>query len=140
MRGDAPAQGLTDFAQGVVEVVGPDLDMALAFYERLGFTLMRRTGGFAVVQWHGGPRLLLAEHPDAPADARWSSLRLITEDVDALHATFVARGIAVVHPLGDRAYGLREFVVRDPNGFDLRFAQPLAARSSPRPDAPAARP
>ncbi|MFT4249669.1 MAG: VOC family protein [Pseudomonas sp.] len=124
MSGDAPAQGLTDFAQGVVEVVGPDLDISLAFYEHLGFTLVRRTEGFAVVQWHG-QRLFLAENPEAPTAARWSSLRLMTDDVDALHTAFVARGIPVVHALGDRAHGLREFVVRDPNGFDLRFAQPL---------------
>ncbi|MFT4197159.1 MAG: VOC family protein [Pseudoxanthomonas sp.] len=124
MPGDAPAQGLTDFAQGVVEVVGPDLERSLAFYQRLGFTLVRRTGGFAVVQWRG-QRLFLAENTDAPTSARWSSLRLLVDDVDALHAAFVAAGIRVVHGLGDRAYGLREFAVRDPNGFDLRFVQPL---------------
>ena len=124
MSGDAPLQGLTDFAQGVIEVVGPDLGASLAFYMHIGFSLVRRTGPFAVVQWRG-QRLFLAENLHAPTDARWSSLRLMTDDVDAVYAQVLAHGITVVHALGDREYGLREFAVRDPNGFDVRFAQPL---------------
>ena len=32
MTGDAPANGMTDHAQGVLEVVGPDIEGSLAFY------------------------------------------------------------------------------------------------------------
>lgn len=123
MQGDAPVAGMDDYAQGVIEVVGPDLEASLAFYRAIGFELARRSGGFAVLH-RQGQRLFVAEDADAPTAPRWISLRLMTDDVDALHEELRERGVAIVHPLGDRPYGLREFVVRDPNGLDIRFSQP----------------
>ena len=125
MAGDAPANGMDDFAQGVVEIIGPDVDTSQAFYEALGFELARRSGPFAVMH-RDGLRLLLAQNPLAPTQPRWNSLRVMTNGVDALHDAVVARGIAILHPPEDSPFGLREFVVRDPNGFDVRFAEPIA--------------
>jgi hypothetical protein len=31
-----------------------------------------------------------------------------------------------MHPIGDRFYGLRDFTLADPSGFEIRFAQALA--------------
>jgi catechol 2,3-dioxygenase-like lactoylglutathione lyase family enzyme len=124
MQGDAPAGGMHDHAQGVIEVVGPDIEASLAFYRAIGFELARRTGGFAVLH-RQGQRLFVAEDAGAPTAPRWISLRLMTDDVDALHDELRERGVTIVHPLGDRPYGLREFVVRDPNGLDVRFSQPM---------------
>lgn len=123
MQGDAPAAGMGDYAQGVIEVVGPDIEASLAFYREIGFEVARRTGGFAVLH-REGQRLSVAQDPSAPTAPRWTSLRLMTGDVDALHDQLRDRGVTIVHPLGDRPYGLREFVVRDPNGLDIRFSQP----------------
>ena len=123
MQGDAPAAGMGDYAQGVIEVVGPDIEASLAFYREIGFEVARRTGGFAVLH-REGQRLFVAEDPSAPTAPRWTSLRLMTGDVDALHDQLRDRGVTIVLPLGDRPYGLREFVVRDPNGLDIRFSQP----------------
>lgn len=126
MTGDAPDVAAGEgFAQGVVEVVGPDLDQAIAFYLSLGFELLRRTGGFAVVHWRG-QRLFLAEDPRAPATPRWTQLRIMVDDVDALWHRVAALGIAPVHAIGDRFHGLRDFTVADPSGFQIRFAQALA--------------
>lgn len=122
-QGDAPAAGLGNYAQGVIEVVGPDIEASLAFYRAIGFEVARRTGGFAVLHWQG-QRLFVAEDPNAPTAPRWISLRLMTNDVDGLHDQLRGRGVTIVHPLSDRPYGLREFVVRDPNGLDIRFSQP----------------
>lgn len=124
MQGDAPAGGMHDHAQGVIEVVGPDIEASLAFYRAIGFELARRTGGFAVLH-RQGQRLFVAEDAGAPTGPRWISLRLMTDDVDALHDELRERGVTIVHPLGDRPYDLREFVVRDPNGLDVRFSQPM---------------
>ncbi|RPE81522.1 VOC family protein [Vulcaniibacterium tengchongense] len=123
-QGDAPAAGLHGHAQGVVETVGPDLEASLAFYRALGFEVARRSGPFAALHWRG-LRLFLAEDAGAPTAPRWTQIRLMAEDVDALHAAVRAAGIEPLHPPRDRPYGLREFVVRDPNGVDLRFAQAL---------------
>ena len=124
--GDANApQGGEGFAQGIVEIVGPDLDRSLAFYLSLGFKLLRRTGGFAVVDWKG-QRLFLAEDPHAPVMARWTNLRIMIDDVEAVWKRTLALGITPVHPIGDRFYGLRDFKLADPSGFEIRFAQALS--------------
>ena len=39
------------------------------------------------------------------------------EDVDAAHAAAQKRGFRVAHGLGDESYGMRRFMVADPNGL-----------------------
>jgi catechol 2,3-dioxygenase-like lactoylglutathione lyase family enzyme len=126
MGGDAPgAAGGEGFAQGVVEIVCPDLERSLAFYLPLGFELLRRNGQFAVVHWKG-QRLFLAENTAAPVAARWTNLRIMVDDVDAVLDRARSLDLAPVNPIGDRFYGLRDFTLADPSGFEIRFAQPLA--------------
>ena len=48
------------------------------------------------------------------------------EDVDSLHAEVVERGAEIVHGPVDQEYGLREFRVRDPDGYILAFGRSLA--------------
>ncbi len=111
-------------AQGVVEIVGPDLDRALAFYVALDFRIERRTGDFAVVN-RGGCRLFLAQNRNAPTDKRWTNLRIVVNDVDAVWTRANELGLPIVVAVGDRPYGLRDFTLADPSGFEIRFAQPI---------------
>lgn len=113
-------------AQGVVEIVGPDLDSLLGFYLSLGFELERRSGDFAVVHWQG-TRLFLAGNPDAPVTDCWRSLRIMVDDVDARWDEANRLRLEVNNPIADRPYGLRDFVLKDPAGFGLRFAQVIQA-------------
>ena len=113
-------------AQGVVEIVGPDLDVLLGFYLSLGFELERRSGDFAVVHWQG-TRLFLAGNPDAPVTDCWRSLRIMVDDVDARWDEANRLRLEVNNPIADRPYGLRDFVLKDPAGFGLRFAQVIQA-------------
>lgn len=112
-------------SQGVVEVVGRDLDALLGFYLSIGFQLERRDGDFAVVQWHG-TRLFLAQNPDAPVRQCWSGIRIMVEDVDTVWRESNRLQLKIGTPLADRYYGLRDFTLVDPAGFGLRFAQVLA--------------
>lgn len=112
--------------QLVVEVLVQDLERSLAFYTALGFALERRDGGFAALRW-GERWFFLDERSDLPAlqgPAR-ANVRILTADVDGVWATVEALGIPVERPIADRYYGLRDFTVRDPDGFELRFATPL---------------
>ena len=109
-------------SQGVVEIVGPDIEALLSFYLSIGFELERRTGDFAVVHWHG-TRLFLAGNPDAPVGECWRSLRIMVEDVDTMWQKANRLRLRIGNPIGDRVYGLRDFVLVDPAGFGLRFAQ-----------------
>lgn len=124
-RGDAAGvPGGAGYAQGIVEIVCPDLERSIAFYLSLGFELLRRTDGFAVVHWRG-QRLFLAENPEAPTTPRWINLRIMVDDVDALWERVEALGITPSDAIGDRFYGLRDFKISDPSGFEIRFAQAM---------------
>jgi catechol 2,3-dioxygenase-like lactoylglutathione lyase family enzyme/GNAT superfamily N-acetyltransferase len=46
------------------------------------------------------------------------------DDVQALHEAHVAAGAPIVSPLENKPWNLREYTVRDPNGYRLRFAGP----------------
>ena len=111
-------------AQGVVEIVAPNLESMLSFYQSLGFTLERKTGLFAVISGFG-VRLFVAENPDAPASPRWTNLRIVVSDVDQIWGFVKELGLPVISAISDRFYGLRDFVVADPAKFEIRFAQML---------------
>lgn len=111
-------------AQGVVEIVGVNLEAMLSFYETLGFRVDRRTGLFAVLSGFG-MRVFLAENADAPTNKRWSNVRVLVPDVDLIWDCVNRIGLPIVHAISDRPYGLRDFVVGDPSGFEVRFAQVL---------------
>jgi catechol 2,3-dioxygenase-like lactoylglutathione lyase family enzyme len=119
----------------VVEVFVRDLDRSLEFYGDLGFELERRTGGFAVLHWQG--RLwFLDERPDLPPHEghERANVRVMVPDVDAIWRRVHLLGLPVAAPIGDRYYGLRDFTVRDPDGFGIRFATRI--EDLPRPTGP----
>lgn len=49
---------------------------------------------------------------------------LYVQDLATLHAELLQRGATILHPPRDAAYGLRELVVEDPNGYRLAFGEP----------------
>lgn len=113
-------------AQGIVEVQVPDLAPLLPFYRALGFEVERADAGFGVLR-RGMLRLFLVEDPAAPRAPRGVNWRVLVADVDALWVAASAAGLSVACPIGDRDYGLRDFTLRDPAGFEVRFATPLPA-------------
>ena len=84
-----------------------------------------RVLGLEPVMDHGW--IVTLAHPDRPA-AQLSVLThdatapvvpdvsLQVDDVDAAHAAAVRAGSEIVHPLTDEPWGVRRFVVRDPDG------------------------
>ena len=112
-------------AQGVIELLVPDLETMLAFYTRLGFDLDCRHDGFAVLSGYGF-RLFLAQDTHVPCPPqRQCNLRIIVDDVESVRALARQAGAPVSRELADRGYGLRDFSVTGPTGFGLRFAQLL---------------
>ena len=118
--------------QLVVEVIVRNLDRSLAIYTALGFTCERRDGGFAALRW-GDRRLFLDEQADLPLSHGQSraNIRVIVPDVDAVWAHVQSLELTIERPIADRYYGVRDFTVRDPNGFGLRFASILAVDVQP---------
>jgi len=56
----------------------------------------------------------------------WGAAYFRVEDVDALHAEFVAKGAPIPDEPADTTWGTRELYVRDPDGNSLRFGQSSA--------------
>lgn len=115
------------------EFLVADLDLSLGFYrERLGFRLTRREADFAVVAL-GDAHVLLAV-PNDPKMRTWLAsgrrgagvnVRIMVDDVDSMYERASAGDGPVVFKLQDQAYGLRDFMVADPDGYLLRFATPI---------------
>jgi uncharacterized glyoxalase superfamily protein PhnB len=121
-----------------VEMFVTDVGEAIRFYEEaFGLELIRKdppdseSPAFAIgalagatlmfmdERWYTGRRNEL-EHRGAGID-----LRIMVPDVDAVYEMARSAGMQVMHDIGDREYGLRDFIVRDPFGFRLRFAAPI---------------
>lgn len=113
-----------------------DLEESLRFYvDQLGFQKVHQKLDFAIVT-HSRAFLLLAGieagvHYQMPAVDEWLAgaprgvgvnVLITVEDVDALYRRAVASGATIAKPIGDRDYGLRDFVLADPDGYLLRFA------------------
>lgn len=56
---------------------------------------------------------LVGRDETAPVQSR---LSIEVDDVDAMHAEAVRRGVPIVYPLTDEPWGVRRFFVVDPNG------------------------
>jgi uncharacterized glyoxalase superfamily protein PhnB len=106
----------------------PDVRATAAWYERIGFTLLETysDGGeglsFAILS-AGSARLMLNQGGrPSTAERREVDLYVNVEDVDQLFASLRGQ-VRVVEEVQDADYGMREFIIRDPNGFWITFGQ-----------------
>lgn len=118
-----------------VELFVPDVKAAAAWYsETLGFDLLRADGdgagnySFAALVTGEAFLMLMSDKffaGDLTNRGAGVDVRVMVPDVDAVYERVTEADVQIVQPVGNRAYGLRDFIVRDPWGFRLRFAQPL---------------
>jgi len=113
----------------------PDFQAALDFYtQKLGFQLAFTWGDppdFAGLNF-GSVQLFLSTGKPTPSNdtpAAW----FLLDDVDALHAFHQANRLEIVRPLGNRPWQLRDYTVRDLNGYLLVFGQHLCDSGPPLP-------
>lgn len=69
---------------------------------------------------------------EMPAEATGNHswfIHLLVDDVDGYHRVVRERGADIISPPGDRSYGLREFVLRTPDGHRLVIGAPLGGTS-----------
>ncbi len=98
-----------------------DLDVTETFYGQLGFSSQGRWGSYMILR-REAIELHFQMNPDRKL-AESSSCYLRTNDADELHAAFGQPAGGKVTPPEDRAWGMREFYVMDPNGNLLRIGQ-----------------
>jgi catechol 2,3-dioxygenase-like lactoylglutathione lyase family enzyme len=134
-----------NWAALVPELLVSELDRALAFYRDLcGFRVRygRPEDGFAYLDL-GGAQIMLEElGQDAwltgrldPPFGRGLNLQIEVADVAALARKLEVAGLPLFRPLttewyrqDDVEHGQSQFLVQDPDGYLLRFVQPLATR------------
>lgn len=57
-----------------------------------------------------------------------ANIRIMVPNVDEYWNLSNEIGARVVLPIGDRYYGLRDFIIADPDGFGVRFASNLSGK------------
>ena len=106
----------------------PDVGATVAYYEALGFTVVdsHRDDGelnWALLSLGDGRVMFNAGGRASSEERREVDLYVHTDAVDQLHET-VKSSVDVREPPHDTFYGMREFIVRDLNGFWITFGAP----------------
>jgi catechol 2,3-dioxygenase-like lactoylglutathione lyase family enzyme len=104
-----------------------DLDTALAFYVGvLGMTETFRNGdpvGFVIVE-RDDAEIHLTRQPSHRATTA-NVLHLMVDDAAALHAHLAEHGVRIVKGIRDADYGMRTFVMADPDGNRIDVGEDL---------------
>ena len=69
------------------------------------------------------PRESKRSQPDFLGAAPWIEVVVYVAGVAALYDELRGSGARVVHELGERPWGTRDFTVEDPDGFRLIFTE-----------------
>jgi uncharacterized glyoxalase superfamily protein PhnB len=113
------------FKTGVPILAANDIEATLDYYRRvLGFASSWTWGEpptFGSVSW-GNVTVMFNLQPEIAAHVRGHQHWFEVENVDAMCERHVAHGANIVSPIADKPWGLREYIVEDPNGYHLRFA------------------
>ena len=108
-----------------------DVAAAVEFYTtKLGFWSPFMEGdppSFAGVNL-GHVQIFLERGAPSP---RGCSVYFVVGDADELHDFHRSRGVEITKPLDDRPYGLRDYTVRDLNGYHLSFGHRLGYAGPP---------
>lgn len=115
-----------DCEQQHVSIFVPDLAAAIDFYtNKLGFTLAFRWGDppqFAGVNLDRTQIFLDSSRAPNPSGC---CIFFNVSDVDALFAYHAANGVDIAETIGDRPWHIRDYTVRDLNGYYIVFGQQM---------------
>lgn len=107
-----------------------DFEAAVAYFkDKLGFSEHNRVGGWSFLRL--GEFWLMVGDCQGEVPARdtgnhsWFAY-VNCEGIDDLHQQYVERKVLIVEPIGDKPWGLREFVVETPEGHRIKFGQALS--------------
>jgi uncharacterized glyoxalase superfamily protein PhnB len=107
----------------------PDVSSAVSFYrDVLSFTCEHEISGWATMKKDGVEIMFALPNAHVPFEKPQftGSLYFRCDDVDAAWEGVKARA-AVVYPIENFDYGMREFAIRDNNGYLLQFGQEIGA-------------
>ena len=105
-----------------------DLEASLGYFEnQLGFGVAFRFGepAYYAGVCRGAVTIHLTDADDRKASVGHATISLMVDDVNATHRELVTRGANITVEIDDRPYGLRDFMVEDPDGNHIAFGGPL---------------
>ena len=106
-----------------------DMRRAVRFYALVGFEMLYGGEDASFTSFRAGAQYL--NLIAAPADRRlewWGRAIFYDDDIDRLYTRLVAAGLRPQAEPRDASWGERYFHITDPDGHELSFAWPLAAR------------
>ena len=101
-----------------------DLDRTIASWQVLGFDVAGRYDGYLVTH-ADGVEIHFSRDPDAGAGVNQARVFIHVRNAAAVWKRLRSEHVTGLEPLQDQEYGLREFVVTDPDGNRIRIGSPL---------------
>src|SRR5260370_37572072 len=117
-------------SQTVVPMIHvPDVRATVEWYASIGFKLVRQNEEDGEINWarltFGNSEVMFDAGGKPSTDRRREvDLYILTDNVYDLYRRLKDR-VQVVEELYDAFYGMREFIIRDFNGFWVTFGQPI---------------
>ena len=110
-----------------------DLSAAIAFYvEKLGFTVAFTWGEPATFAGMNlGKVQMFLQHGAPTPSADTAAAYFLVGDANALHEFHRANGVDIAVAIDDRPYGIRDYSVRDLDGYYLSFGHRLLNAGPP---------
>jgi catechol 2,3-dioxygenase-like lactoylglutathione lyase family enzyme len=119
--------------QLVTEIVVRDIQRSTRFYSQLGFKVLRDAGDFVELTWEDHQLYIAelsayheinSEEMESPNPPKFpiANIRIMVPNVDQYWKLAKEMEAQIVIPIADRYYGLRDFMISDPDGFGVRFA------------------
>ena len=103
-----------------------DVAATIRFYrEELGFTnewFWDDPPTHGGVEW-GDIDLMFQKNVELAKHVEGHQHYFFVTGVDELHARHQQNGVSIISPLERKPWGMREYTVRDPNGYHLRFGE-----------------
>ena len=106
-----------------------NLNKAVSFYETLGFETKKQDASHATLysNWFWIDFLAIAKNEraeftkvtDLSSKGGGSFLYLSVDDVDEVHKELLSKGLKPSTKPQDQPWGNREFILRDPDGYNL---------------------
>jgi catechol 2,3-dioxygenase-like lactoylglutathione lyase family enzyme len=108
-----------------------DMSRSWSFYASLGFEASYGGPQEAFTSLRAGTGYVNLQLDPAwtPPERVWGRIILWVDDVDEVHRRALAAGHRSETEPADAPWGERYFHLRDPDGHELSFAQPLQGRS-----------
>ena len=110
-----------------------DLECAMGYYRRLGFTFGEPWDGFYAIGRLDGLELHLKEAPKNQAERRHRrdnehlDAAAGVDGIEAFYGQCAANGITILKPLTETPWGTKDFYIEDPDGYVICFGGRPAA-------------